>query len=211
MRVICRVIAGVAALLLAASCGALTESGRTTVEGQVVAYSSGQPLKGVAKVRPYQAKATTLTTYYTAADQWHDTDANGQFSFAFEADGDYDYVLVAESQWGTTAIIEAPKLRGGRKNKQVQVSVRLPAWLKIHLVDAPPYSKNSQLLVWGMGNSDINISPVPSDTVIVKPVYSLSGQIFWDTLTIYHPQHNADKFEPYSVPEMDTAVVDIHY
>lgn len=200
-------------LLLAASfglagCSLFDQGGHTTVEGTVVDAATRQPV-GPADVRLFTRSRTGSSAALSATGDWRPTNADGTFSFSFEADNDLEYVLRASSRRGDSDYITAPTLKGGHKNKNVQVPVNAPAWVRIHLSDVPPRIDAINIYVWGFRES-LTIHP-PQDTVIYRIVApSIQQVVVWQlngSRTVAPTEHRI----PYIVVGMDTARIDIRY
>ena len=150
-------------------------TGSTLVEGQVVEMQSLQPVAG-AGVQVYQAGRgggyATVGIPYTA-------DAQGRFSFHFEATSPSSYLVRASAppsyttDWGL-----APSLTAGRKNTGLVIPMYAPAWVRLQLVDEPPKSRVSMFISGYEGSGDrLNY---PHDTTLIRP--SLAGfpkKIIW--------------------------------
>ena len=192
--------------LLVTSCSLFSEEGRTVIEGQVVDSHTEQAV-GPAEVRLHASSGSSSA--YSPVDEWRATDAQGHFSFSFDADGDQRYILMASSPRGASAYATSPTIKGGRKNKGVRVPVQAPAWVRLHLRDLPPRSDAANVAVWGNIQPSIRIRP-PLDSVFVFFTPSNSpGGIVWQLngSTTDNSEHRI----PFTVAGMDTVTVDITY
>ena len=136
------------ALLLS---GCAKDSGSTLVEGQVVVQQTQQPV-GNATIFVERAGSGGG---YALVGQGYPTDADGRFSFHFEATSKAGYILVASAPPGyLTDQVRAPSLRPGRKNQGVIVPVLAPAWVRLQLVDEPPRSRVSMYVSGYEGDGD---------------------------------------------------------
>ncbi|RPD43891.1 carboxypeptidase regulatory-like domain-containing protein [Hymenobacter sediminis] len=190
------------------SCSLFEESGKTTVEGQVVDSATGQAVAN-AQVCLFANHRGGSSASYNPAGDWRPTDGEGKFSFSFEAEENNAYILRASSSRGDTEFQSAPRINGGRKNKGVQVPVAAMAWVRIHLLDVPPRTDAVNVAVWGFQDS-FTLQP-PLDTVIYRLVKASPNQlVLW--------QINGSRTEPATphqvssgVAGLDTMRVDIRY
>lgn len=191
-----------------AGCSLFGEGGRTTAEGTVVDSNSGNPI-GPAQVSLFTSKRGSASAVLTQAGNWRDTDAQGRFSFSFDADANLDYVVRATSRRGETDYLTAPRLKGGRKNKDVRVPIFSPAWVSVHLVDVPPRTDALSISVGGFPES-FTIS-TPLDTTIVR--FIEPGENLWVLWQLNGGQmsSNDERRSYFSVAGMDTARVELRY
>lgn len=155
----------VVCLLLAACMGDDPTTGTTKVEGQVVQRQTRQPVGG-GTVQVYLAgKAGN----YGPVGDPQPCDAQGRFSFAFDAARKRGYLLLAQASPGcTTDWAEAPELTAGRDNKSVVSPVLSPAWVRLVPVDGPP---KSRVLMTTAGYSDSGDQlRHPKDTALIRPI-----------------------------------------
>ena len=161
------------ALLLLGSCA--KDSGSTLVEGQVVDSQSGQPVGDVT----VQVERAGQGGGFTATGPSYPTDAQGRFSFRFEAQAQPTYIVRASSPLGYfTDWIKAPELKAGRKNQNLRVPVLAPAWVRLQLVDEPPKSRVT-IAITGYEGSGTQLN-FPRDTTFIRPVFAgLTKEIYW--------------------------------
>ena len=166
------------ALLLSAwtitGCTKEAESGPTTVAGQVLLRSTRQPVTRAPAVQVWGRAGggnavSGSTRAYAPVGPAQPTDAQGQFSFSFEAEAGSDYVLQLAS--GNTdyytGITQAPTLRGGRKNEGVAFFVDAFGWVRLNFVDEPPRT-SANIYSWGWGGGGVTLYS-PKDTALVVP------------------------------------------
>ncbi|MDU0370140.1 hypothetical protein ACFPAF_07040 [Hymenobacter endophyticus] len=198
-----------AAITLACSgCSLFDEGGKTIVEGQVVDSATGQAVPN-AQVRLFTNRRSGASAAYSPAGDWRSTDGQGKFSFSFEADASNAYILRASSSRGDTEFQSAPSITGGRKNKNLRVSVAAIGWVRIHLLDVPPRTDAVNVSVWGFQEA-FTLHP-PIDTVVYRALKAGPNQIvLW--------QLNGSRTEPaiehrvsYTLAGLDTMHVDIRY
>lgn len=193
--------------LALAGCSLFEQSGQTTVEGVVVDDVTGQPI-ALADVAVLANKRSSSSSAFSQVGDWHPTDAQGRFSFAFEANGDTDYVLRADAPRGSTQYLSAPKIKAGRKNKDVRVPLTSISWLQVHLRDVPPRADALNIRLWGF------IDPVtillPQDTIFYRPVSAGNNVVVW-SLNGSPTVSNAETRIPYTVAGVDTARIEIRY
>ena len=145
--------------------GACTDptTGTTTVSGQVVEAQSRKPVGG-GTVQVWQVH----NGGYRAIGSAYDCDAQGRFSFDFDAESKRGYLLKAQAPPGYfTDWDVAPDLTAGRKNTDVIVPMLAPAWLRFVLVDEPPKSRVSIFITGYSGNGDR--LDYPRDTILIRP------------------------------------------
>ncbi|MBW3128211.1 carboxypeptidase-like regulatory domain-containing protein [Hymenobacter profundi] len=194
--------------LALAGCSLFEQGGQTTVEGVVVDDVTGQPI-GLADVAVLANKHSSSSSAFSQVGDWHPTDAQGRFSFAFEANGETDYVLRADAPRGSTQYLSAPKIKAGRKNKDVRVPLTSIAWMQVHLRDVPPRADALNITVGGFLTS-VTIRP-PLDTIFYRPVPSGSKNVVVWSLNGSPTVSNAETRIPYTVAGADTARIEIRY
>lgn len=193
--------------LLVTSCSLFSEEGRTVIEGQVVDSHTEQAV-GPAEVRLHASSGSSSA--YSPVDEWRATDAQGHFSFSFDADGDQRYILMASSPRGASAYATSPTIKGGRKNKGVRVPVQAPAWVRLHLRDLPPRSDAANISVGGALDKSFTIAP-PLDTVLVQLSWPYTANTIVWQLRGGRTNDNDEHRIPFTVAGMDTVTVDITY
>ena len=152
-------------LLLALLGSCAKDSGSTLVEGQVVDSQSGQPVGNVT----VQVERAGQGGGFTTTGPSYPTDAQGRFSFRFEAQAQPTYIVRASSPLGYfTDWIKAPELKAGRKNQNLRVPVLAPAWVRLQLVDEPPRSRVTMVITGYSGSGETLY--YPRDTVLIRPI-----------------------------------------
>ncbi|MET4105021.1 hypothetical protein [Hymenobacter sp. UYP22] len=196
--------------LLISSCSLFGTGGHTTAEGVVVDSVTGEPI-GQAQVCLFSNKRSSSSSAFNKVGDCHDTDAQGKYSFSFEADEDLEYILRADSKSGYTDFVTAPKLKGGRKNKDIRVPINALAWVAVHLLDVPPRATALNVTVWGF-YEPVMIRP-PLDTVFYREVpVGDSNIVTWQlngSVTV--PNLNTEHRIPFTVKGLDTARIEIRY
>lgn len=190
-------------LLGLASCQKPTE-GITLVEGRVVGYTSRQPVGG-ATVQVWQSRRGGG---YGAIGSGELTDAQGRFSFRFDADSEGGFIVKATAppgyitDWGM-----APRLTAGRRNKDLVVPMYAPAWVRLVLVDEPPKSL-ARVDVQGYNGQDR--WPYPArDTIVIRPVLSdVDNAVTW---WIYEGGQERKVTYPFQAGPLDTVTVRIPF
>ncbi|RSK37237.1 hypothetical protein [Hymenobacter metallilatus] len=193
---------------LISGCSLFEESGQTTVEGTVIDSATGQAV-GPAQVAVFASRQSSFYSNFTQVGDWRDTDGQGHFSFSFDAQSNRDYIVRASSNRGETDYVSAPKLKGGRKNKNVRVPVVAPAWVAVQLQDAPPRSDAVNIYVWGFAQT-VTIRP-PLDTVLYRPVPAGDLNVVVWQLNGSRTVPNTETRIPYNVAGMDTFRIAIRY
>ncbi|MDB5235338.1 MAG: hypothetical protein JWR44_2331 [Hymenobacter sp.] len=156
-------------------CGNDPTTGSTLVEGQAVAGPGSQPVAGAA-VQVYQSGGGR--GYGEVGDPVA-ADAQGRFSFRFDATSTSGYIVMASTplghrtNWGL-----APKLTAGRKNTGLVIPMYAPAWVRFQLVDVPPQNRVSIFFSGYEGNGDrLNY---PRDTAVIRPsLAGFAGKFTW--------------------------------
>ena len=140
-------------------------TGTTTVMGQVVESQSRKPV-GNGTV---QVWLTGKGGGYGMVGSAYPCDAQGKFTFAFEAQRTSGYLLKAQAPPGyITDWLQAPSLTAGRQNTPVVVPVLAPAWLRLALVDEPPKSRVTIEISEYSGSGET--LSYPRDTVLIRPI-----------------------------------------
>jgi hypothetical protein len=175
LPVVTRLLVVFAGLLLLAGCGKGPTSGTTKVEGQVVQQQSRQPV-GNGTVQVYRASSGGG---YVPVGAARPCDAQGRFSFAFDAQGQDSYLLLADAPPGYfTDWADAPALTSGRKNTDLTVPVMAPAWVRLVLVDEPPKSSVT-MFISGYTGSGTRLN-YPRDTTLIRPCNAdFARKIIW--------------------------------
>lgn len=164
MRTFLPVLVPLLALLGACSSNDPT-TGTTKVKGQVVESQSRKPV-GNGTVQVWLAGKGGG---YGAVGQAYACNAQGRFSFDFDAESKNGYLLKAEAPPGyITDWAVAPELTAGRNNKDVIVPVLAPAWVRFTLVDEPP---KSQVIIHIQGYEGSGETlRYPQDTILIRPL-----------------------------------------
>lgn len=186
--------------------------GPTLVEGQVIEKITNKPVP-YARIEVYGQRGSGLHTGYSPTIEPHLTDANGRFSFRFDAAPGTAYLLKAfsdaghASKWG-----EEPNVEEGRKNKDLVIPVAAPAWLKIR-VEQKPGPVPDGIHIWGPWYdegyiSTIDLRPKDYGTVsyhVVDSTLPSTAGVHWDvnyggTHTVYH--HPGFTLQPFDTTEI---------
>jgi hypothetical protein len=150
-------------------------TGITQVEGTVTNNSNGQAVGGSA-VQIYHA---STGGGYVPVGTSYPTDAQGRFSFQFEADSKSGYLVRATAPLGySTDWAVAPSLTAGRKNSGLVIPMMAPAWVRLKLVDVAPKNRVSIHISGYSGPGDqLNY---PRDTTLIRPMWAgYAGKIIW--------------------------------
>lgn len=190
------------------SCSLFDEGGKTTVEGQVVDSTTGQAVAS-AQVRLFANRRGGSAASYNPVDDWRSTDNQGKFSFSFEADANNAYILRASSSRGDTEFQSAPRVNGGKKNKDLRVPVAAVGWVSIHLLDVPPRTDAVNVAVWGFQEA-FTLHP-PLDTVIYRMIEADPNQTVVWQLNGSRVVPATEHWIPYAVAGLDTTRVEIRY
>jgi hypothetical protein len=157
-------------------------TGLTQVSGQVLTYVGRQPVPGATvEVVDAHGGANSPIGVETTAD------AEGRFSFTFEAKKESGYVLLAYTPLGHfTYNSSAPQLTSGRRNADMVVPVAAPAWVRIHVVDETPVNKSIIIMQGyidgGKPGGQSDELRFPRDTVLVRRLTAeepTSGVAWW--------------------------------
>ncbi len=199
------------AVLLALN-GCQKESGPTAVVGQVVEFSTGQPVPN-AQVR--------LTKYgggssgsiggagsggFSAQGAPYLADAQGHFEFTFNAESHGSYALRAsKGPYYQEASDREVILSNGRPNRDLHVPVYASAWARYVLVnELPKKSLPYSVYVGGYGQGFRLYHP--RDTTIVYPVASgFAYKVIWIVTDAQGQDTNYEK--DVLVPPLDTLTV----
>lgn len=162
-------------LLLSGCSNTDPTTGTTLVTGQVVVQQSQQPV-GNGTVQVHMAGKGGG---YTPVGDPQPCDAQGRFSFHFDAKQERGHLLMAQAPPGyITEWTSAPELTAGRKNQNLIVPVLAPAWVKLVLVDEPPKSQIT-LSVSGYEGNSTYFNPA-YETELIKPCLAgLTKRIVW--------------------------------
>jgi len=165
----------VAAAGALAGCGTDPTTGSTQVEGQVVESQGRRPVAGAA-VQVYHKGSGGG---YGEVGDPQPADAQGRFSFHFEATSKSGYLVGASAPPGyVTSFQQAPRLTAGRNNTGLVVPMYAPAWVRLVLIDEAPTSR-VMLNINGYSGSGEQLR-YPKDTILVRPILSyLRTNISW--------------------------------
>jgi hypothetical protein len=163
MRFTLSLLPGLLLLLLSACSSNDPISGPTLVEGQVVESATQRPVPG-SFVQIYK---TGRAGGYTAVGDPQPTDANGRFSFHFDADAEAGYRVRAGAPLGYFSEL-TPSLTAGRRNTGLLIAMYSPAWVRLQFVDEPP---KSRVLIHTQGYEGSGDDLYdPRDTVLIRPL-----------------------------------------
>lgn len=144
-------------------------TGTTSVSGQVVTYKTNKPVPNPWVQVYHQSRMGG----YLAQGQPVQGDAQGKFSFAFDATDKYGYIAMATADPGYfTDWAAAAQLKAGRANEGVIIAAYAPAWYKIQLVNSSK-QKIRQITISGGYYNGIDAGGTtdtfrnPKDTVLV--------------------------------------------
>ena len=180
-------------------------TGTTLVAGRVVESQTEKPVGG-ATVQVYHASSGGG---YVSTGAAHAADAQGRFSFAFDADSKTGYLVRATAPPGySTDWAAAPYLTAGRSNEGLVVPMLAPAWVRLQLVDEPP---KSRVLIYISGYSGpgdrLNY---PRDTTLIRPCQAgFPTKIIW----VITNEQGTDKqyFQDVKLAALDTVTVRIAF
>jgi hypothetical protein len=150
-------------------------TGITQVEGKVINKYNGQRVAG-SSVQVYHASSGGG---YVQVGPAYPTDAQGQFSFQFDATSKSGYLVKAYTPLGHfTDWAVAPSLTAGRKHTGLVIPMMAPAWVRLQIVDAPPKNRVSMHISGYEGPGDqLNY---PRDTTLLRPmVAGFATTIIW--------------------------------
>jgi protocatechuate 3,4-dioxygenase beta subunit len=162
-------------VLLLTGCGDNPTTGTTVVEGQVVERSGRQPVGGAMVQLWLAGKAGG----YGEAGDPQPCDAQGRFSFRFDAERKGGYLIKAYAPPGYfTDWAEAAYLTAGRKNTGLVVPMLAPAWVRLQFVDELPKSRVSIFTTGYRTNGEQ--WNYPRDTALIRPaIAGLTKHITW--------------------------------
>lgn len=195
--------------------GCEKESGPTKVSGQVVEFYTGKPVP-YGKVQLVASNPNGQINIAgsggsSAKGDPHLADAQGRFTFTFEAKRNINYWLLARLDPYYYGNIEVT-IDGGRANNDVRVPVSAFAWVRYVVVNELPKPPNSvhTLYVTGHG-SGLGISIYqPRDTVIVERV--TGGTDTRTTWIVTDRQGKSTRYDKNTlVPPLDTLDVRIPF
>lgn len=183
------------------------QDGPTLVEGQILEVGSNKPVP-YAHIEVYGQAGSGLHSGYSPTNEPHQADANGRFSFHFNANSGTAYLLKAHSdaghasRWG-----EEPNVDEGQKNRGLVIPVVAPAWIKVR-VEKKPGPAPDFIHVWGPWYdqgyiSTIDLYPKDFDHVsyhVVPSTLTASSTINWEVnfggrLTVYHASALVQPFD----------------
>lgn len=166
-------------LLVGTSCKRLYRG--KVVEGQVVDSDTKRAIP-YAYVQVYQADSAFKTGYSKVGDP-HRTDGEGRFSFGFRSNG--SHVLLAYTNDGHyTLLHDAIPLKKRRNNKDLQVFVNSPGWVKVHLINEAPFD-SARIYVHGFyedekGQTGLRFNKLKQDTSFIRAAPgNMVGSIAW--------------------------------
>ncbi|AHJ99145.1 hypothetical protein [Hymenobacter swuensis] len=191
------------------------EEGLTLVEGQVIEMMTNKPVP-YAQIEVNGQGGSGLHSGYKPAAGLQQADANGRFSFQFDAAAGTSYVLKAYSEaghgshWG-----EEPNVEKGRKNRNLVIPVAAPAWLNIR-VEQKVGPVPDQISVWGPWYDLGYISTIdlrPKDYGAVS--YHVVDSTLPSTTTVNWEVNFGGKFtryhQPFTLHPFDTTEVVVRY
>ena len=162
-------------LALLGSCRQDPTTGTTTVSGQVVDQAHRQPVPN-AHVQVYHASSGGG---YAPVGSPYPADAQGRFSFQFDATNQTGYILLADAPPGYfTPFYAGPSLTAGRRNDNLLIAMLAPAWVKLQLVDEPPKSRVWMYISGYDGPGDQLY--YPRDSTLIRPYTAgFARKIIW--------------------------------
>jgi hypothetical protein len=191
------------------------ESGPTKVSGQVVEFYTGKPVP-YGRVQLLASNPNGPINIAggggaNATGDPHVADAQGRFTFTFEAQRKVNYELLARLDPYYYGQIKV-SIAGGRANHEVRVPVSAVAWVRYVIVNELPKPPNSvhTLYITGHG-SGLGISLYqPRDTVIIERVTGgTNTRTYWDVTDWQGQRTRYDKNT--LVPPLDTLDVRIPF
>ncbi|RZK34919.1 MAG: hypothetical protein EOO61_12790 [Hymenobacter sp.] len=150
-------------------------TGITQVEGRIINNYNGQAVGG-ASVQVYHA---STAGGYGQVGPSYPADAQGRFSFQFDATSKSGYLVRASTPLGySTDWAVAPSLTAGRKNTGLVITMLAPAWVRLQVVDKAPKNRVSMHISGYDGPGDqLNY---PRDTTLIRPMLAgYAGKIIW--------------------------------
>ncbi|OGX83340.1 hypothetical protein BEN47_03335 [Hymenobacter lapidarius] len=195
--------------------GCEKESGPTKVSGQVVEFYTGKPVP-YGKVQLLASNPNGRINIVNggglnAKGDPHLADAQGRFTFTFEAQRNINYGLRGRLDpyyFGNTEV----SIDGGRANNDLRVPVFAFAWVRYVIVNELPKPPNSvhSLYITGHGSGlGINIYQ-PRDTVIIERV--IGGTNTRTTWFVRDRQGKSTQYDKNTlVPPLDTLDVRITF
>lgn len=196
-----------AALALLAGCQ--KDAGQTTISGQVVERTTGQPVAGT-RVQLQALPSAGAYGGFQPVGEPQPTDALGRFSFAAQPPGGM-LIVMASSPLGYYSIYgEVPEIRPGRRNDNLRLPVQAPAWLRFRFIDELPKSR-VWIFVGGYSSSANNVRlTFPRDTVVLRPVEAWSkSRVTWEILDMQAVKRQYS--QDINIPALDTLTVDIRF
>ena len=169
-------LSGLICLWLLAGCTSTDPTmGTTQVAGQVVQRQSRKPV-GNGIVQVYLSSSAGG---YRPVGASQACDAQGRFSFNFDAQKTGGYLLLAQAPPGyRTDWADAPELTAGRRNAGLVVPVLAPAWVRLVLVDEPPKSRASIHIQGYEGSGQTLV--YPRDTILIRPLLAdFKTRMYW--------------------------------
>ncbi|MDQ3073451.1 MAG: carboxypeptidase-like regulatory domain-containing protein, partial [Bacteroidota bacterium] len=151
---------------VAASC--LKESGTTTVEGQLVDATTGQPV-------PYGQVTLKFSPVGSGGvggfgvEEEHTADAGGNFSFKFDASGSNHYKVDGyKTNYYFGAHEDGETIKGGRRIKNLSIKLKPMAFVKYHFLDVDSLPFNGAGVNATLCNTGSrSFSAIGTDTSIV--------------------------------------------
>lgn len=121
-----------------------TATSTTQVSGRVIDDTNCQGIPHTT-VQVYRVGAGG----YSPVGTGYPADAQGRFSFQFDATQKYGYVVLASAPPDySTPLYAGPSLIAGRRNDNLVIPMLIPARVKLQLVDEPPKSR-ALINAWG--------------------------------------------------------------
>ncbi len=165
-------------LFLFTSCS--KDYGTTTVEGKVVDATTGEPVPYATVSLGSRAKEVLSSGY--GHKESYQADANGNYSFSFDAISDGSYGVDAgynDLYFSNDGYIP---IDGGRKNKNIEIKIKPGGWIRFHVKDEEPRGDVASFLVQSfISPSYVRISNPPKDTTFVVFTYGNKNEpyVYW--------------------------------
>ncbi|NVO86090.1 hypothetical protein [Hymenobacter terrestris] len=196
--------------LLLSSCA---KEGPTLVAGLVVDKDTGQPVpQAEVQVHAFSSGSSGGGGGYgPALGGPYLADAQGQFSFSFEASKGKSYRLDAYGPLGHFSVDQGVEVDNGQANRNLRIPVQAPGWVRVRIIDEPPTIGEGVLIVAGYVNSDTYSLPLGRDETYVRYMGAhIPSRVFW-TIKDYVQKTVVEGHQDLTIPSLDTVTVTIRF
>ena len=189
-------------------------SGPTAVSGLVVDKDTGQPVpQAEVQVHAFSSgNGSSGGGYGPALGGPYLADAQGQFSFSFEASKGKSYRLDAYGPLGHFSVDQGVEVDNGQANRNLRIPVQAPGWVRVRLVDETPTANQGQVIVGGFGNPVYSSGlPLKEDEIFVRYIGAhIPSRISW-IIKDYVQGTVVEGHQDLTIPSLYTITVTIRF